>query len=209
MINFLWMDENTLYLMLIVLLVAIALLEGLGVLFGVSVLSFLESEPSVEVDLDAHDGILTKTFGWMCFGKFPILIWLVLVLSNVSIAGLLANYLSQVVLNHLLPLIFSFPIALVFGAKMTQVIGNKLEKILPKNESSALSVETFVGGVATITIGTAKVGMPAEACYLDSFQQKHYLLVEPLTDDETFSQGQAVILIQKESRSWKASNLKR
>ncbi|WP_334313545.1 OB-fold-containig protein [Psychrosphaera algicola] len=72
---------------------------------------------------------------------------------------------------------------------------------MPKEESSAVSKESFAGLLANITVGTAKLGQPAEAMIRDEFNQKHYVLVEPIEEDE-FSQGENVVLVVKEGSRW-------
>jgi hypothetical protein len=68
---------------------------------------------------------------------------------------------------------------------------------MPKEETDAVSEETFVGKVATIIRGTAKRGFPAEAKLKDLSGQTHYILVEPDAEGDEFTQGAEVIVVQK------------
>ncbi|AEF53180.1 OB-fold-containig protein [Marinomonas posidonica] len=203
MLSFFLADGNSPYLIMVGIVIVIAFLEGIGLLIGISISSFLDD--MLSIDMDIPDGFLTKILGWMCFGQLPVLIWLVLLFVNFSLSGLVANYVSEILFSALLPLIVSLPIAVFLGVFLSKTIGIKLALVLPKNESSAIKTDSFEGGIATITIGIASVGSPAEASIIDVFQQKHYLMVEPLTTKETFHKGQRVVLIQKAEGHWKAT----
>jgi hypothetical protein len=50
--------------------------------------------------------------------------------------------------------------------------------------------------VATITLGEARQGSPAEARFRDQFGTTHYLMVEP-DDGETYQAGDNVLLVQQ------------
>ncbi len=50
---------------------------------------------------------------------------------------------------------------------------------LPRDESSALREEEFIGGMAIITGHAAVAGTPCEGKFTDKFGQIHYLLLEP------------------------------
>jgi len=107
---------------------------------------------------------------------------------------------SMVNLSEFLTYSLSFILALY----ATHYIGVPLSRLLPKNESSAISNNSFNGLIATITIGTAKQDSPAEASLTDSFNQKHYVLVTPDDDNEEFGQGQQVVLVEKKETFWLA-----
>jgi hypothetical protein len=68
-------------------------------------------------------------------------------------------------------------------------------RIVPKETSSAINIDSLSGQTATIVIGTAKKGLPSQAKVRDLYGQTHYILVEP-ENDESFSQGDQVVLAQ-------------
>ena len=65
--------------------------------------------------------------------------------------------------------------------------------------SSIKLSRTFIGKVATITRGVARVGIPAEAKLRDTHGQMHYVLVEPDNPDASFEQGHEVLLTSQTS----------
>ena len=91
-----------------------------------------------------------------------------------------------------LPILF---IALPFA----RMAGKAVAKILPADETSAISLEELVGKVAVITLGVSKRSHPAEAKVKDEHGQSHYVMVEPEEDDITFQQTDQVILVRREN----------
>ena len=69
------------------------------------------------------------------------------------------------------------------------------------------SKESLVGRVATITLGTAKHGHPAEAKVKDQHDQTHYLMVEPDALEQEFAQGTKVLLVRKQGAVFYVINI--
>ncbi len=208
MIEFLLADMNIGFAIALCLVLALAVLEGVGMLIGLSMMNLLDHispiELDLEVDADLPAGGLTPLLGWLCLNRLPLLIWLVLFLTSFGIAGYSLNY---ILLNNFevnLPEFLTYALSFIFSLYATHHIGKPLSRLLPKNESSAISNNSFNGLIATITIGTAKQDSPAEASLTDSFNQKHYVLVTPDSDTEEFNQGQQVVLVEKKESFWLA-----
>lgn len=193
-------DFNLIYSLTLALVLGLAVIEGIGLLLGLSLANLLDDILPLDLDLDIEvpSGGVTAILGWLYLNRLPFLIWLVLLLSSFGIFGLSLNYITPQ------PLLTSLPITLVAALFITRYLSKIIVKIIPKNESSALSVTSFSGKVATITIGRASKGNAAEAVFHDEFKQKHYVLVEPEADDEIFEQGCKVLLIEKQAKSWLA-----
>jgi pyrroline-5-carboxylate reductase len=77
-----------------------------------------------------------------------------------------------------------------------------VSKIIPKDETTAIYSEDLIGQPAKIILGIAQANSPAQAKVKDQFGQTHYVLVEP-EQDESFQQGQIVILTQKPNSVFK------
>lgn len=180
----------------------LALLEGIGLVIGLSIASAFDDLFSFDVDATLPSGGLSGVLGWLYLSRLPILVWLILFLTSFGIAGLSINFII------LLPTLLSFPIALVIAIFSCRIIGGKIAAIMPTNESSAISSHSFTGKIATITVGKASKGNAAEAVLHDDFHQKHYLMVEPELQGDEFVQGTKVVLIEKLSRSWLAIEFK-
>lgn len=143
--------------------------------------------------------------GWLCLNRLPLLIWFVLALTSFAVTGYLTNFISLSVAGMLLPQLFTLPIAIVGSAFACRYLGRVLAEHLPKNESTAISLDDLSGYVGTITLGCAMKGMPSEAVVRDKHQQKHYVLVEPEISGVEFASGTQVVLLRREGRVWSAT----
>lgn len=200
LLDFFLADFNLPYSISIAIVIAIACLEGIGLLIGLSVSNFLEELISIDFDHDAElpSGGISATLGWLYLHRLPMLVWLLLLLSSFGILGVTLNYLI------LLPHWIALPIITITTIFITRYLAKQLSKITPKNESSATSSASFSGEVATITIGTASKDHPTEAVIRDKYKQKHYVLVEPEDSSKTFTQGTRVVLVEKQKNIWLA-----
>ncbi|QSX33767.1 DUF1449 family protein [Shewanella avicenniae] len=207
MFEFLLSDQNFVFSCALCLMLVLALLEGVGALIGFSLGNLIDQALPVDLDLDADVSAelvnpasgVTALLGWLCFAKLPFLVWLILALTSFSVSGYLVNATAQNLFNLLVPMYISLPLALLAMVWLTRLIGQPLARLLPKNESSAISSRSFVGKSARITIGTARRDLPAEAVLVDDFGQKHYILVAP-EDDTELPAGTEVALLEKTER---------
>ena len=93
-----------------------------------------------------------------------------------------------------LPAWFAALPALAIGLPATRYIGLGLARLIPKEETEAVSSRKFIGKVATIVRGQARAGLPAEAKLRDQFGRTHYLMVAPEGDDVLDAGAEAVLV---------------
>lgn len=204
---FLVEQPNLPYTIAFACVLALGVFEALALLIGLSMLSALDQwvPTDVDYDADASVGGLTGIAGWLCLNRLPLLIWFVLALTSFAVTGYLTNFISLSVAAMLLPQLFTLPIAIVGSAFACRYLGRVLADHLPKNESTAISLDDLSGYVGTITLGCAMKGMPSEAVVRDKHQQKHYVLVEPEISGVEFASGTQVVLLRREGRVWSAT----
>ncbi|MDO6619968.1 OB-fold-containig protein [Shewanella sp. 6_MG-2023] len=211
MLEFLLINANTPYAIALTLVLTLAVLEGVGLVIGFSISSLLDHISPIDLDFDAGIDVaqtgLTPLLGWLCLNKLPLLIWLVLLLTSFTLLGYSLNFLSYVYAGHLTSPIISTPIVLIASLFSTSILGRPLTRILPKNESLAVSTDSFSGLSAKITVGTAKLNSPAEAVLVDQHSQKHYVMVAPEFAEESFSQNEQVVLLRKSGSIWLVARL--
>ncbi|MCG8672984.1 MAG: YqiJ family protein, partial [Pseudomonadales bacterium] len=152
----------------------------------------------------ASGGFFTKLLGWLSFGKVPALIWLVLFLCAFGLAGLLVQAIVKNVFGFYLPAFLATGPALAFSLPLTGQMGKGLAKVLPKDESEAVSRDSFVGRFATVIRGIATVDTPAEAKLTDEFRHTHYILVVPDIETETFKAGEDVLIVSRQANIFRA-----
>lgn len=199
--TFLLQDGNQLFTGALLLMLMIAVLEGLMTLIGVGLSDFLDNLlPDFDINAEVPDtglsGGLTKLLGWLRFGEVPALILLVAFLVTFGISGLLLQIFSEAYFGRLIPTWILVTPVLLVTLPQVRFVGNVMRKFAIGDETEAVGRDTFVGRMATITLGEATKGSPAEARFSDEFGTTHYVMVEPYEEGEKFSQGQQVVLVE-------------
>ncbi len=207
------------------LMLGIALLEGTMTLLGAGLSNAIDAllpEMDGDADIDIgpdgsdingsgadfgdsaidHGGVgstsaLSRLLGWLCIGKVPALVLLVAFLTMFGLTGFIVQSMFQGIAGTLLPASLASIPAVIVAVPSMGLIGTGLAKLIPKDETSAVTADTFVGRIATITIGTARKGEPAEAKLVDGHGQTHYVMVEPDVDGEVLDSGSSVLLVDQ------------
>ncbi len=205
MVEFLFTQANLPFSISLSFVLLLGVFEALSLVIGYSLIGALDDWAPIDVDSDISTSGFTGVSGWLCLNRLPLLIWFVLVLVSFSIAGYTSNFLFLLLTEQMLPQVISLPIALLCTAISCRYLGASLAKILPKNESSAVSIDTLLGSVGTVTLGCAIKGNPSEALVRDQYQQRHYVLVEPEVAGVEFQTGTQVVLLKREGTVWSAA----
>lgn len=213
MIEFLLASANLPFSAALGVMLVIGVMEAVGLLFGADLAGAVDSVlPDLDVDVDvdggadaggAAPGPLAAALGWLCVGRVPALILLICFLLAFGLAGLGVQAMVQESTGALLPGWFAAIPALAIGLPATRFLGLGFAKILPQDETYAVSESEFLGKVATVTVGTARAGLPAEARLRDAHGNTHYVRVEPLRPAESFAAGTAVVLKVRDGAVYK------
>ncbi len=215
MLDFLLLPQNQVFTIALALMAGIALIEVMGLFFGLAISQLVDQlipDFDVDVDLDVDGNVdadfdgavdassssLAHVLSWLNVGKVPVLILFVLFLTAFGLAGLSVQRLVAGGLTVVLPAYLAALPALAAGIFTVRVGGKAVAHIMPKEETSAVSEKTFIGRTATLVLGTASKGNPAQAKLEDAFKQSHYILVEPDNADETLPEGSDVLIVRRE-----------
>ena len=147
---------------------------------------------------DLEHGWLSSIFNWLHLGKVPVLILLSAFLLSFGLIGLIGQGLIASIFGGPISAYLAGPLAFLAAVPLTSIFGKKFSKVLPKLETSAINVDSLVGSVGRITIGTATFDRPAEAKVVDQHGTQHYVRVAPLEEGESFVSGTEVMLTEKE-----------
>lgn len=175
------------------LIVAIALLEGIGMMMSLSPSNWLDD---LLPDVSSDSG-LDKLLGWLHLGKVPSLVLLILFLMGYTVFGYSLQMACHGLLGFYLPGWLAGLLAVPSGLATVRGLGALIARIIPKDESSAVSETTLIGRTGTISGGTARRGLAAQARVKDALGRTHYLMVEPDLDDEVFDEGCQVLIVRK------------
>jgi hypothetical protein len=198
-------DQNLPFAVALVLMLGLAAIEGVGMLMGVLLSNLVDSllpdfDMDADSDLDAelHDpGVAMSFLGWLCIGRVPALIILIVFLTAFGISGMIMQSVIHSMVGGYLPAVAAAPLAFLAALPVTRGGGLLFARVMPKEETEAVSREAFVGETAVIIRGVATLGVPAEAKLIDRHGQNHYVLVEPDEENESFPTGTSVILTER------------
>lgn len=185
MLRFLLDGANAPFTIALGVMIGLGILEILALLVGFSV--FPHTDHDVDLDVDG-DGVL----GWLGLGQTPLLVTLVLFLTTFGVVGLGIRLAAPVS-----PWLASVP-SIAAGFMITRFVGGAIGAALRKNETTAVAAESLLGGSATIVLGRTHRGHPTQAKLKDAHGQTHYVLVEPLRDEDQFDGGDVVLLVERQ-----------
>ncbi len=175
----------------LLLMLALFIIEGAGLLFSVSPSSWLDG-----LALDTPDGV-EGSLGWLHLGKVPFLVLLGIFLAGFALSGYAIQGFCQALLENLLPAwLVSFPATLA-GLSLVSGLGGLIARIMPSDETSAVSELSLIGRAGIVTQGIARHGMAAQAKVRDMHGRVHYVMVEPDLEGDTFEEGSTVLLVRK------------
>jgi len=223
MIHFVLSGENLPFTVSLVLMLAIGVLEVIFSLFGPGLSHLIEmglpgfdhdiSLHGPHLDHDLHDlphghvedaGAFSRLLGWLRVGEVPLLMLLVVFLTAFGIIGLGIQFFMINLFKTLLPGPLAAGGALALAIPCVRIGGGWLRIILPKDETTAVSEDTFIGKIAVVTGGEARRSRPAEARLQDQHKQSHYILIEPDDDTEAFPVGTVVLILKRENTIFRA-----
>ncbi|MGH8429585.1 MAG: YqiJ family protein [Solimonas sp.] len=190
------------FLIATLMLLAIAAVEGFGLLIGMSASHWLDSllhhshVDGAHVD-GVHTGVFASTLGWLHVGKVPVLALIVMFLASFAIVGFLVNMVLHGLFGFYLPALVGAPVAFVAALPVVRFTGRALMRVMPKDETSAVSLDSLVGRMATVVSGTARLGFPAQAKVMTESGQPIYVMLEPDSAEVTFATGEEALLVKR------------
>ena len=207
MIAFLTHDANFPFMVALLVMLFIALLEGVTTALGAGLSSFLEGLiPDIDIDGPElqNSGAVSQLLHWFRIGEVPFLVLLILFLTAFGLVGLGIQSASRELFGSYMPSAIAALLAVIASVPILRLLGGPLGKIMPKDETEAVKANTFVGRMAVIRLGEATLGSAAQAKLKDSYGQTHYVMVEPYEEGETLEAGTQVLLIESEGAIFRA-----
>lgn len=200
--DFITAAENLPFSVALAVMLALALLEGVGMLLGAGISGFVDSLlPDIDIDVDLPDvqspGVVSQILGWLYVGKIPFLVVFIVLLTSFGIIGLILQSLAESLFGGLMPALLAAPAALLLALPVSRLSAAGVARVMPRDETEAVSAKSFVGRVAVITTGTARQGSAAQARLSDQYGQTHYVMVEPDSAERELPSGSEVLLVKK------------
>jgi hypothetical protein len=182
------------------IMVVLGGLELLTTLVGLSISELIGHD--VAVDADSHTGI-GGLFLWINAGRVPLLILIILALGVFSIEGFLLQGIAHAV-GTALPAAIAALAAAAGSIPVIRVASRGLARIIPRDETYAVSDADFVGKVAVVAVGPLDQGLPGRVRLKDVFGNWHTVSARASPDSQALPVGASVLLVDRDARSFVA-----
>lgn len=206
MLALLFSDHALPFTISLALFLLIALVETVCLFFGVEISGWLGFDSDLDVDFDAatgidfaHEGIFTHIYSWLRIRQVPLLILLIVFLASFGLIGIAVQYAALSLWGDMLHIVPASIIAFLLSLPVVRTLAGILNRVMPKDETAAVSLDSLIGRTATIPLGVAKSGYPAQAKVVDQFGNTHYIMLEPDNADESIQSGENALLVRRVS----------
>ncbi|MBV7258732.1 OB-fold-containig protein [Erythrobacter crassostreae] len=183
-------------------LIALFIIAALQII-GVGDLFEGADDIEIEIDADVADGLEASGFldgvsSVLGLGRVPFLIWLSSLLFVFTTTGVFGQWIISSLTGS--PLSAGFAGLLAAGAALplNGLAVRPIEKALPKDETTAVGLQSLVRRDAVIQTGTARSDSPARAQVKDAFGHPHFVMVEPHDPQAELIEGETVLLVRRE-----------
>ena len=158
-------------------------------------------------EFDAPDGLEVGGFGealttLLGLGRVPLLIWLAALLFVFGATGVIGQAVLASMLGAPLSAGWAMLAAGAAALPLNSLAMRPLAAIMPKDETTAISLDELVRRDAEIQIGTARAGSPARAKVIDVHGQAHFVMVEPHEQTLELNAGDTVLLVRREGQTF-------
>lgn len=165
-----------------------------------------DADADFDIDPDIGDptaagigGAITSLLG---LGRVPLFVWLIVFLLSFATIGMSIQALAADLTGS--PLYVWLAAMLAGGASIpvTAMFARPLGALMPKDETTAVGLDSLVGKRGTVTTGRAAKGSPARTKVYDSHGQAHHVMVEPHEDASEMLEGDEVLLVRREGQTF-------
>lgn len=188
--SFLLSGDNVPFVSALALMLLIGAAEAIGLGSG---LAIGEGPDGLDGDVNVETPSLLS---WLNVGRLPLLMLIVVFLFAFGMTGLIGQRIVAAVLGQPAPWFLATPAALAMALPATRIFGRGVARIMPRDETSAVSRDSLVGRVAVIVTGEARHASAAQARVRDQHGQVHYVMVEPDNAADVFAEGISVLLVR-------------
>lgn len=188
--SFLLSGDNVPFVSALALMLLIGAAEAIGLGSGLALGEGLEG-------LDGDVNVETPSLlSWLNVGRLPLLMLIVVFLFAFGMTGLVGQRIVAAVLGQPAPWFLAAPAAFALALPATRIFGRGVARVMPRDETSAVSRDSLVGRVAVIVTGEARHASAAQARVRDQHGQVHYVMVEPDNAADVFAEGISVLLVR-------------
>ena len=180
------------------IMLTLGIIELLTSLVGLSIGELVGKDIALEGD--SHN-ILGGAFLWINSGRLPLLILLVLALGVFSIEGFLLQGIAHTV-GTTVPVSIAALAATAGSIPVIRTASRGIARIIPRDETYAVSDADFVGKVAVVAIGPLDQGLPGRVRLKDVFGNWHSVPARASPDSNSLPVGASVLLVDRDTKSF-------
>lgn len=145
-------------------------------------------------------GPVAGALAWLNFGRLPTLVALILLLGCFACVGLGLQGLALQIGGALVSAwVMALPAA-IGGGLAAHWLGGGLARLLPREESYAISTDTLVGRVGHLTIGPVDRDTAGRAVVTDGNGNRHNVRVLAGPAEASFPVGSEVLLATRQGK---------
>lgn len=195
--NFLLMSGVTPFTVSLLVLAGLVIIELVLLLIGTHFFGLMDDllpDMHLDVHADSHFTI-GKALYFVGFGKVPFLMVLMSFLASFGLVGYILQSSMLKIVGSVLPLMLAVPASVVVAILITGRISAFLARIMPNEQTTAVSEQSFIGRMATVTYGTASVSYPATAEVTDEHGRTHHIQLKSVHENESFSEGSKALIV--------------
>ena len=187
-------------------MVAIAIIEGVGAIVGLSINAAL----SELFDIDAPDGgvdgetggALSRTLGWLRIGRVPVLIALIAALTLFGLAGLAAQALVAGIIGTPVSAWIAAPAIALAVLPAVRAANAAMGRLMPSDETEVVTRAGLAGHTGVVTIGPVSAETAGQCRVRDRHGQLHHPMIVADEPGE-IATGAKVLLVEEEGNRWK------
>lgn len=181
------------------LVLAVLQIVGVGDLFDA------DADFDTDVDPGAAAGVGGAVTTLLGLGKVPFFVWLISFLFLFAGIGFGIQALADSLLGAPFDPLLAAALSLVATLPVTATLVRPLGAIMPKDETTAVGLDSLLGRRAVIENLRSARGYPARARVRDMHGHTHHVMVEPHEDDSEMLEGDEVLLVRREGQTFYAT----
>ena len=178
------------------ILVGLVAFEIVSMVVGLSFTSLLghgSSDLASHPDGHGDSGPLDAWMSWLNTGGVPLLILIMIALASFAIAGFAIQGVAQAIVAPLPTLVASLG-AIVLALPAIRTLTRWTARILPREETSAISQADLIGLTGTVALGPLDQGKPGQVRVKDQHGNIHVVRARA-APGHTIPQGATVLLV--------------
>jgi hypothetical protein len=153
-------------------------------------------DTEVEATSSGETSLVGSILDLMGMRKLPLSVSLALFAAGFAAAGISTQVILHSVSGMMLPKWIMVPVAIVAAAVLTRKLSGFVVRIIPSEETAAVSERSLGRRRGVVTVGVASAGRPAEVRVTDGYGNTHYIMVEPLSAKDEIPAGSEVLVLR-------------